>query len=331
MTSLLEGFYDVKKEKKKIDLKEQFSIINIPSKGIFYPSKKKSFLVKYLTAREEHVLTDDFLMESGMGIELVLASVILDDFPAGDLLLSDYQAILMYLRSTAYGDTIDLLPTCPHCQKENEYGLKMSSLEFRKPEYEPDKDGNYTLSIPELQLEIKTKPLTLSDEISSKNDASDDDYITYRDGSEEIKIKKTSTLNLISQIREINGETDKTIIKKVVRNLPKKIVAQLKDFVKKNQVGVEEEIVYECPFCSNESKQIINMGYDFLKLPAKYKESILEEIFLITYYGRGITMQDANSMPVYERKWHIRRIKEEIDKKNKAEKDAVNKAKRSSK
>ena len=73
---LLEGFYDFKKQvqsNNKIDLSRQFSLINLPSEGKYYLDKKKSLLVRYLTATEEHVLCDSMLMESGRGIELVLS------------------------------------------------------------------------------------------------------------------------------------------------------------------------------------------------------------------------------------------------------------------
>ncbi len=51
-------------------------------------------------------------------------------------------------------------------------------------------------------------------------------------------------------------------------------------------------------------------------------------MFLITYYGKGITRADALSMPILERKWHIRRIKEEVDKRNEEQKRAVSKGKK---
>ena len=134
---LLKGFYDLKKEinnfhSKGIDLSRQFSIINLPSKGIYYKNKKKSLLVRYLTAIEEHVLCDSFLMQSGKGIELVLNSLIIDDFEVKDLLLCDFQAILMFLRSTSYGDSVDIKPICLHCGKEGENNFKLSALDFKK-------------------------------------------------------------------------------------------------------------------------------------------------------------------------------------------------------
>ena len=102
---------------------------------------------------------------------------------------------------------------------------------------------------------------------------------------------------------------------------------RLLDFIKDNESGVQDSIILTCPFCGEEFRQMTDMGYSFISLPYEYKETILEEIFLITYYGKGITRQDAMGMPVYERKWHIRRIKEELDKKAQAEKRSYASAK----
>ena len=47
----VKGFYATV---DKFDLSKQFSIINLPSRGMYYGGKNKSLLVKYLTGEEEH-------------------------------------------------------------------------------------------------------------------------------------------------------------------------------------------------------------------------------------------------------------------------------------
>jgi hypothetical protein len=57
----------------------------------------------------------------------------------------------------------------------------------------------------------------------------------------------------------------------------------------------------------------------------------LEEIFLLTYYGKSITIEDAKQMPVTERRWFINRISEELEKQREYEKKEMSKARSSSK
>lgn len=332
---LLEGYYDLKKEikkfnSKKVDLSRQFSIINLPSKGMYYAGKNQSLLIRYLTAVEEHVLCESMLMESGKGIELILGNLIMDDINVRDLLLSDFQALLIFLRSTSYGDSVEIKPTCPHCGKEGDNEFRLSELEFKKPKIEPNEDGKYVIFIPEIETEFVISPMTLIRELEKYSNESDDDYFIFKDedGIKQ-KIKKEKSLSLVYNIESINGVVNKEQIKKIIRKLPKKYVDYVTEFIKENEVGVEEKIELKCPFCGEIFSQRVIVGYNFLSLPSTYKQNIYEEMFLITYYGKGITRADAMQMPVVERKWHIRRIKEEIDKQNEAEKKAMSKAKTS--
>ncbi|MFA5067049.1 MAG: hypothetical protein WC466_03290 [Candidatus Izemoplasmatales bacterium] len=314
---------------KKIDLKRQFSILNFPSNGLYYKNKKKSILIRYLTAVEEHVLCDYLLMENGDALKLIISNLVLDeDFDLKNILLNDFQAILIFLRSTAYGDFVDLNITCPYCSKESEYKIKLSELKFKEPKHEPDDNGNYIVFLEDLNLEITICPITLEREIQKQKENEDDDFFVVKmdDGTQK-RIKKEKTLSLIYHIESINGVTDKSQIKKVIKRLQKKYIDYILDFIKENESGIDERISLVCPFCAESFFQQLAIGYDFLSMPANYKENIYEEIFLLTYYGKSITREDAMLMPVVERKWHIRRIKEEVDKQNEAEKRAINKAK----
>ena len=337
VNTLMEGFYDLKTEakklnKKKVDLTRQFSIINLPSKGVYYKDKKKSLLIRYLTAVEEHILCDEFLMESGKGIELVLSDLIIDDFDIKNLLLSDFQAILIFLRSTAYGDRVEITPVCPHCGKENETSFNLSGLEFKKPKNEPNEEGKYVIFLPEIETEFVISPMTLTRELEKHDGETEEDYFNLKDEDGlDIKIKKEKALALVYNIDSINGISDKKQIRKILKRLPKKYINYITEFIKENEVGVEEAIDIQCEFCMENFKQRVFVGYNFLSLPPSYKNNIYEEGFLITYYGKGITRQDAMKMAVVERKWHITRIKQEVDKQNEAERAAMNKAKANSK
>lgn len=311
----------------KEDLKKQFSVLYLPSGGRYYKNKNKYLLIRYLTAVEEHILCDSLLMESGIGIELVLKSLIIDDIDIKDLLLSDYQAILIYLRSTSYGDSIEANVKCPNCSKEFEHFIKLSELQFKEPLLEPNEEGKYLLYIEEFDLKILICPLTLRKEMEKNQNNIDKNFFFIKDDEGVTKIKKEKTLSLVYNIESINEITDKEKIGDIVRKLPKKYIDEINIFIENNQVGINEKIKIECPFCSNAFEQKFLVGYNFLSLPLNYKDNIYEEIFLITYYGKSIGIIDAESLTVNQRKWHIHRIREEIDKQNAAEKAAVNKAK----
>jgi len=205
--------------------------------------------------------------------------------------------------------------------------FKLSSLEFKEQENEPDSNGKFTVRFEGKDIDIVVKPMRFKELLEYSKEL-EENFEWYQVDGKRVKIKKTQTLNLVYNIESINGYTDKKIIAQIINKLPKKNVDQLKTFIKNNETGVQDKMLLTCSYCGSEFEQNVDIGYNFISLPAKYREIILEEIFLITYYGKGITRADALSMPVYERKWHIRRIKEELDKKHKAETAAMNKAKR---
>ncbi len=248
--TLLKGFFDFKKElcKKKVDLSKQFSLINFPSKGLYYPNKKKSLLIKYLTANEEYVLCDSMLMESGLGIELVLDNLIMEDFNIKDLLLVDFQAILMFLRSTAFSDKVDITPKCPHCGKEDKNEFRLSQMKFKEPKDQPNEFGKYVIFLPEIEMEVIISPLTLGKELEKIKNESDEDYFIIKDDEGiDTKIKKEKSLSLVYNIDSINGITDKEQIKKIIRKLPKKHSDTVFNFIKRNEMSVRMSVSLVLP------------------------------------------------------------------------------------
>ena len=318
-----------KNNKKKPDLSKQFSIINLPSGGIYYPNRNKSLLIRYLTSVEEHILCDSLLMESGKGIELVLDNLIMDDIDIRKLLVSDFQALLIFLRSTSYGDAVSMEMTCPHCARSDEYTVRLSALKFKEPKVHPNENGKYVIFFEDINVEVVTCPLTFEKELEKYENETDDDFFNLKnEDGEKIKIKKEKTLSLVYNIESINGITDKTRIKKLVKNLPRKHMDYIIDFIKENEVGIEEKITLKCLSCTEDFTQTLSVGYNFLSLPESYKkDGVLEESFLSTYYGKGINYTDVCAMPVFVRKFWCNRISEENRKQNENERREYDKAK----
>lgn len=220
---LLQGFFDLKKElkdlsPKRVDLSRQFSLINLPSEGLYYKDKNKSLLINYLGALEENILCDSMLMESGKGMEFVLSNLIIDDFDAKTLLLSDFQAILIFLRSTAFGNSVEIKTKCPHCGIENDTEFRLSELNFKEPKVKPNENGEYVIFFPEIETTFILSPLTLEKEYAKSNSEDEDDYFVIKDEfGVDTKIRKEKTLSLIYNINSINGVTDKKKNKKTYK------------------------------------------------------------------------------------------------------------------
>jgi len=82
-------------------------MVDLPSKGLLYPKDSPlasgQIEIKYMTAREEDILTNANLLRQGLAIEKMLKSIIKTPISYEDLILGDRNAILIAARILAYG------------------------------------------------------------------------------------------------------------------------------------------------------------------------------------------------------------------------------------
>ena len=91
-----------------------YDVVELPSKGIYYENKRKSLKVGYLTASDENILSAPNLIQSNTVVDELLKRKVLDkDFKTEDLAEEDRQAILIFLRNTAFGTTYKFKSTDP--------------------------------------------------------------------------------------------------------------------------------------------------------------------------------------------------------------------------
>ena len=81
--------------------------VTLPSKGLLYPEdsplRKGIIEMKYMTAREEDILTNVNLIENGTVIDKLLESLIVTPIDFNELLIGDKDAILIAARILGYG------------------------------------------------------------------------------------------------------------------------------------------------------------------------------------------------------------------------------------
>jgi len=90
------------------EVKFPTEVVDLPSQGLLYPTDSPlssgKIEIKYMTAREEDILTSANLIKKGVVIEKLLESLIVDkSIKIGDLLVGDKNAVLIAARILAYG------------------------------------------------------------------------------------------------------------------------------------------------------------------------------------------------------------------------------------
>ena len=82
--------------------------VELPSKGLLYPKDSPlasgKIEMKYMTAKEEDILTNQNYIQNGTVIDKLLKALIVNkDINFGDILIGDKNAIMIAARILAYG------------------------------------------------------------------------------------------------------------------------------------------------------------------------------------------------------------------------------------
>ena len=294
----------------------EFDIIELPSRGLFYNIGRSFVFIKFITPKEENILSAPFLSETDLAIDMVIESVLLDDIPVDDLLSVDRKAIIMFLRSKAFQDSFELDVQCSNCSAEFRKEFRFSDFQMSDT-VEPPFDGFYELFFrpndkSDSNFLIKFKPLTHRDDKIIKKYYSD----------------KFATYETIFQIHSIDDNEDKKFIINFVERMPIKKFKSLKKTIDSMIPKIYEELTIECDSCGNVEKSAFKIDDGILKLGAEYRKGYENEMFLLQYYGQGgYNRESIFNMSVNQRRVAIERINEEVEKKNKAEQEAINKSK----
>jgi hypothetical protein len=151
------------------ELKIPTEIVSLPSKGLLYPKdsplSKGEIEMKYMTAREEDILTNSNFIKNGTVIDKLLQSLIVTSINYDDLLIGDKNAILIAARVLGYGAEYAFKYTNERGQ-ELDAKVDLSKLEEKQIDESLLKAGTneFTFTLPKSGNTITFKLLTHGDE-----------------------------------------------------------------------------------------------------------------------------------------------------------------------
>lgn len=206
-------------------------LVPLPSQGIFYKSKKKSIKVGYLTANDENFLIAGNQLNGGNIILTLLRNKIYEpDLKPEDLMEGDIEAVLIFLRNTAFGPEYSVTLTDPKTDKQFVVDLLLDELNIKQSKVKPDENGLLTTMLPKSGNTVKVKPLTYGEIIELDKLAEQ-----YPIG----RVAPKVTWRLTKMIQEIDGNDDKSHIAMFVENLPIADSKHIRNFVKENQPSLD--------------------------------------------------------------------------------------------
>jgi len=240
-------------------------IISLPSKGFFYPEDnplaKGELEMRYMTAKDEDILTSQNLIRRGVVIDKLLKSLVVDkSINLDSMLIGDKNALMVAARVLGYGKAYDFELDCPACAEHNKDTVDLTTLEEKKINFDGLEQGvnEYSWTLPNSKLPIKFKLLTQLDE---------------RDIDAELKaLKKMSkgqaekevTTRLKKVLTEVDGKTERTFINNFVDTSFLAVDSlALREYLKTITPDIDMSYNFECSLCAYEEEVAVPMTVRF--------------------------------------------------------------------
>jgi hypothetical protein len=243
-------------EEFRIDPTIAYDVVELPTKGIYYPNNKKSVRVAYLTASDENILSSPSLINSGGVVDELLKRKVLDkDLSIDDIIEEDKQAILIFLRNTAFGSDYKVTLTDPKTDEEYTVEVDLSTLKIKEFNLSPDSNNEYPFFMEKSKVDITFTFLTKKQE---------NEINEIRKSWNGLGIAPIVTKQLEFMIKSINGSKDLMMIRNFVENLPIKDSQDLRKYVNENKPGLD--LTQEVITPSGDKTQIeLGFGVEFFR------------------------------------------------------------------
>jgi hypothetical protein len=243
-------------EEVRIDPTIAYDVVELPSRGIHYSNKRKSVRVAYLTAADENILSSPSFLNTNTVIPELLKRKILDrDFPIDEIVEEDRQAILIFLRNTAFGPEYTLTTYDPKTDKEFNTIVNLETLKLKDFNLTENANGEYSYYLEKSKVDVTFKFLTKKQE---------DEIEKIKDNWNGNGIAPVITKQLEMMIKSFNGVTDALKIRSFVEMMPIKDSQDFRKFINENKPGLD--LTQEVTTPSGDTIQVnIGFGVEFFR------------------------------------------------------------------
>jgi hypothetical protein len=241
--------------------------VELPSRGRGYPQghpvhNQETIEIRYMTAKEEDILSSRSLLKKGLAIERLIESVICDkNIMAKDLLVGDRNAILIAARRSAYGNIYSTKVTCPNCSSVGEHDFDLNEASayegdgFEKYNIEVTPKGYFKVKLPLTEFEVEFRLLRGQDELEIIKKA------------QKLQKNNAAEQNVTDQLKRfiisVNGYGEDKIINHVIRHITAQDSIFLRGAYKQCSPDIKISDDFTCSSCGFEQELEVPFGADF--------------------------------------------------------------------
>jgi hypothetical protein len=190
-------------------------IVELPSEGRFYPDghplKAGKIEMKYMTAKDEDILTNQTYIKNGVVLDKLFQSLIVTKFDYNDLLICDKNAIMIAARVLGYGKDYTITVDTPSGE-EQKVNVDLTKIDMKECDWDAiGEDGNsFEFELPASKRKINFRLLTQG--VQKKIDAELRGLKKLKKGD------STLTTTLKYTITAVDGDDNTATIRKFVDN-----------------------------------------------------------------------------------------------------------------
>jgi hypothetical protein len=206
-------------------------IIDLPSKGLIYPSENPLSSGKiemcYMTAKHEDILSNQSYIQKGIVLDKLLQALIVSKINYSDLITGDKNAIMVAARILGYGKDYTFN------YDGTEYTVDLTQIDNKPFEHTNKGVNEFAYTLPSTDTNITYKILTHGDEQKIQAEL---------DGLKKINSNSSPELStrLKYLITSVNGERETKTIREFVDNhLLARDSRELRKHIKESQPDVD--------------------------------------------------------------------------------------------
>ena len=238
--------------------------VDLPSGGKLYPPGhplhgKDTLEIKFMTAKEEDILTSKSLLRKGVAFDRMLQNLIVDkSVRLENMLTGDKNAILVASRISAYGEDYAVQVVCPACETKQKFEFNLSDLSHNQPEDPEDLGtsltdrGTFLCTLPRSKVQAEFRLLLGRDEAEMTKE------MAAKKESETASTKQLKTV-LVS----VNGQTDVRTVHSFVDNMPAVDARHLRKCIKGVTPDIDMTQKFVCSSCDHEEEMEVPLTAEF--------------------------------------------------------------------
>tara|TARA_R110002012_G_scaffold318676_1_gene537505 strand:+ start:45 stop:791 length:747 start_codon:yes stop_codon:yes gene_type:complete len=239
------------------DNKFPSEVIDLPSEGKLYPKdsplSEGKVEIKYMTAKEEDILTSQNLIKKGVVIDRLLDSLILTNgVTTDDMILGDKNAIMVAARILAYGPEYECKVTNPNSGETINHTFNLADCPFKKLP-KGITENLFEITLPISKKKIKFNLLTGKEERLIETDLKASKKLN--------SVSPELTTRLRYLIKEVDGDNNQSVINSFSQNMLARDSKFLREELRK--VSPDIELSQEIDIEGESVKVVIPMTVGF--------------------------------------------------------------------